>query len=489
MRTCPKCGAYYSDVQLAFCLADGTPLADVSPHSEKWSNGSRTIEEKAKRLRNQKRKLMRRWILVGAMTTLTLTMAVANSFTVETTTPRDKPPIPVPSASSSLPVSQSLPESAFWPTPPSPSASPSPSLSVSPSPTLVHKISGRVMSAGQPIGGIKIMLEGSLPTSTTTDANGNYVFSNLRDGGRYTITPGGKMNFMPPSRSFNNLREDGSADFSVPPEVYKISGRVMSAGQPIDGVQIMLTGAKTASTRTNASGNFTFNELQVGGNYTITPGVKMNFTPASRSFNNLRQNEAADFSVPLEAYKISGRVMSATQPLAGVKVRLEGLKLTSVTTDVDGNYTFADLSAGGSYTITPQASTSFKPASRSFDNLRRNEVANFLGSTPPRECSETEKERIGSSLIARFAELWQRNIERERSRIISEAVDVKNAVATLERIEFQPTVTTCSAALVTARYSWQVKADLPQGLKVVNVPKVKRFSCTNLLGGWRCFEF
>jgi len=171
MRTCPKCGAYYSDVQLAFCLADGTPLADVSPHSEKWSNGSRTIEEKAKRLRNQKRKLMRRWILVGAMTTLTLTMAVANSFTVETTTPRDKPPIPVPSASSSLPVSQSLPESAFWPTPPSPSASPSPSLSVSPSPTLVHKISGRVMSAGQPIGGIKIMLEGSLPTSTTPAAS------------------------------------------------------------------------------------------------------------------------------------------------------------------------------------------------------------------------------------------------------------------------------------------------------------------------------
>jgi|GEM_PF-2421134 len=487
MRICPKCGAYYSDVQLAFCFADGTPLSDVSPDSEKWGEGSRTIEEKAKGLRKHKRKRMWRRIVVGAMTTLLLTMAVAKSFTVETTTAETIPPIPVPSASSSLPVSSPFPASAFWPTSSSPSASPSPSLSVSSLPTLVHKISGRVMSAGQPIGGIKIMLEGSLPTSTTTDANGNYAFSNLRDGGWYTITPKGKMNFMPRSRSFNDLRQDGSADFSLPPELYKISGRVMSAGQPIDGVQIMLTGAKTASTRTNASGNYTFNELEVGGSYTITPGVKMNFTPASRSFNNLRQNESADFSVPPEVYKISGRVMSATQPLAGVKVKLEGSKLTSVTTDVDGNYTFADLRAGGSYTITPQAPTSFKPASRFFDNLRRNEAADFLGSTPPQECSETEKRRIGSSLIARFGELWQRNIERERSRIISEALNVKNAVATLSPIEFQPAVTKCSVALVTARYSWQVKADLPQGLKVVNVPKVKRFPCTKVLGGWHCF--
>jgi Carboxypeptidase regulatory-like domain len=345
------------------------------------------------------------------------------------------------------------------------------------------------MSVGQPIGGIKIMLEGSLPTSTMTDANGNYVFSNLRDGGSYTVTPGGKMNFMPPSRSFNDLRQDGSADFSVPPELYEISGRVMSAGQPVDGVQIILTGAKTASTRTNGSGNYTFDELQAGGSYTITPGVKMNLTPASRSFNNLRQNESADFSVRLEVYKISGRVMSATRPLGGIKVKLEGSKLTSVTTDVDGNYTFADLRAGGSYTITPQASTSFKPASHFFDNLRRNEAADFLESTPPPECLETEKKRIGSSLVARFGELWQRNIERERSRIISEAlnVDVKNAVATLRPIEFQPTVSKCSAALVTARYSWEVKTELPSGLKVVNVSKVKRFLCTKVLGEWHCF--
>jgi hypothetical protein len=262
---------------------------------------------------------------------------------------------------------------------------------------------------------------------------------------------------------------------------------MMSAGQPLGGIKIMLEGSSPTSTTTDANGNYAFSNLRDGGSYTLTPEGKMNFTPASRSFNNLRQNESADFSVPPEVYKISGRVMSTTQPLAGVRVKLEGSKLTSVTTDVDGNYIFADLRAGGSYTITPQAPTSFKPASRFFDNLRRNEAGDFLGSTPPPECSETEKERIGSSLIARFGELWQRNIERERSRIISEAVDVKNAVATLGPIEFQPTVTKCLAALVTARYSWQVKADLPQGLKVVNVPKVKRFPCTKVLGGWHCF--
>ena len=352
------------------------------------------------------------------------------------------------------------------------------------------------MSASQPLGGIKVMLEGSSPTATTTDANGNYTFNNLRAGRSYTVTPAAKMNFTPPSRSFNDLRQDGSADFFVPPEVYKISGRVMSADQPIGGVKIMLAGAKTASTTTDANGNYTFSELQAGGRYTITPGVRMHFTPPSRSFNNLQQDESANFSVPPQVYKISGRVMSATQPLGGVKVKLEGSKLTSTTTDAGGNYTFGDLRAGGSYTITPRALTSFKPASRSFDNLRRDESADFLGlvklevtqTTTPTECSETEKEHIGASLIATFGDRWRRNIERERSRIIAETVnvDVKNAVANLGPIEFQPTVTKCSAALVTARYAWQVKADLPQGLKVVTVRRESRFVCTKVFGAWLC---
>src|SRR5205807_331462 len=60
-------------------------------------------------------------------------------------------------------------------------------------------------------------LGGSRNASTTTDANGNYRFSDLPAGGSYTITPDtAKMNFTPRDHSIRNLARDESADFSRP---------------------------------------------------------------------------------------------------------------------------------------------------------------------------------------------------------------------------------------------------------------------------------
>jgi hypothetical protein len=179
-------------------------------------------------------------------------------------------------------------------------------------------------------------------------------------------------------------------------------------------------------------------------------------------------------------------------------MRLEGSKLTSTTTDANGYYSFSQLLAGGSYIITPVAQTSVNPTSRSFSNLRRDESADFVAAVKPREeiqiptpreeCSYADTERIGANLIASFGPQWRRRIEQERSQIIVATFgDVQSAVATLVSLEFQPTFTNCSAAVITARYAWQVKADLPQGLKTVTVPRVRRFRCGKLPGGiWVC---
>jgi hypothetical protein len=70
IRTCPKCGDYYADELLAFCLADGTPLVNVNPHSQNWSEGTRVIEEKENALRKQERRLKRRRLMLRAMTML-----------------------------------------------------------------------------------------------------------------------------------------------------------------------------------------------------------------------------------------------------------------------------------------------------------------------------------------------------------------------------------------------------------------------------------
>lgn len=160
----------------------------------------------------------------------------------------------------------------------------------------VYKISGRVMDASQPLAGVKIIINGSKLTSTTTNADGNYFFSDLRAGGSYTIIPEAKMTFTPTNRSFDNLTRDGSADFLVQTRVYKISGRVTDASQPLGGVKITMDGSRLTSTTTNANGYYAFTDLRAGGSYTITPQAKMNFTPNSRSFTNLTQDGSADFS-------------------------------------------------------------------------------------------------------------------------------------------------------------------------------------------------
>ena len=191
--------------------------------------------------------------------------------------------------------------------------------------------------------------------------------------------------------------------------------------------------------------------------------------------------------------------MSASGPIGGVKMRLEGSKLTATTTDANGYYTFSQLVAGLSYTITPVAQMSFSPTSRSFNNLRVDESADFVALVKPREeiqtptpkaeCSDSDKERIAANLIASNGAQWRRIIEQERSRIIAATfgVEVKTAVATLGSLDFRPAVMTCSTLVITARYTWQVKADLPQGVKAVTVPRLKSFTCRKW-GGWSCMS-
>jgi hypothetical protein len=84
MRVCPKCGDYSGDALLAFCLKDGTPLLPVDQTSERWSEGTRVIEEKENGLRKKRRRLKWRRALLSAMTMLMAIMVVCvvavNSF-------------------------------------------------------------------------------------------------------------------------------------------------------------------------------------------------------------------------------------------------------------------------------------------------------------------------------------------------------------------------------------------------------------------------
>jgi hypothetical protein len=80
-------------------------------------------------------------------------------------------------------------------------------------------------------------------------------------------------------------------------DAFNISGHVTNSqdNSGIQGVTVSLSGSQTATTQTDANGNYSFT-AQAGGNYTVTPS-KMNFTfnPPSQTFSNLSANTAANF--------------------------------------------------------------------------------------------------------------------------------------------------------------------------------------------------
>jgi cytochrome c peroxidase len=66
-----------------------------------------------------------------------------------------------------------------------------------------------------------------------------------------------------------------------------ISGRILtSEGTPLAGAAINLGGSRTLRAITDANGFYTFDEMEVGGFYTVTPSrVNYSFDPSNRSFS------------------------------------------------------------------------------------------------------------------------------------------------------------------------------------------------------------
>jgi hypothetical protein len=123
----------------------------------------------------------------------------------------------------------------------------------------------------------------------------------------------------------------------------------------------------------------------------------MVFEPPSWHINKLTRDEKANFIItrrdlPPVLYQISGRVSFPVGMAGRVQLKLEGGdKPDSTTTDADGNYTFKNLPAGRTYTITP-----FSPAmgfTPTFwrKQLNQDEHVNFRLSQPPSKTDQPTK--------------------------------------------------------------------------------------------------
>jgi hypothetical protein len=247
--------------------------------------------------------------------------------------------------------------------------------------TLVnYTISGQVLRGTTPFSGVAVTLSGTQNKSTVTDASGNYSFTAQAEGD-YVITPQrANYSFQPSSVSISSLSENQTANFTGTLVNYTISGQVMTAGSPLSGVLMTLSGTQNKTTQTDANGNYSF-QAQAEGNYVVTPQrANYSFQPSSVSITNLTANSTANFTGSLVNYTISGHVMAAGSPLNGTLITLSGTQSKTIQTDASGNYSFT-AQAEGNYVVTLQRTNySFQPSSVSITNLTANSTANFTGS-------------------------------------------------------------------------------------------------------------
>ncbi|HYP01449.1 MAG TPA: DNRLRE domain-containing protein, partial [Pyrinomonadaceae bacterium] len=206
-------------------------------------------------------------------------------------------------------------------------------------------------------------------------------------GGNYTVQPSREFyDFSPVRGIFNDLGADGMANFTAVLRTFRIGGRVTEGANGVAGVIVNLSGSQTATTQTDAAGNYLFTQLPANGNYAVAPAHPFYaFAPGSASFNTLPFNQTANFAAARHLYQISGYTLDVCgRPIPGVTMSLTHDGLTAnAQTNAAGFYSFTGVQAGYNYTLAPTGSThAFNPQSVSFPALNANQAGNFTG-TPP----------------------------------------------------------------------------------------------------------
>jgi formylglycine-generating enzyme required for sulfatase activity len=156
-----------------------------------------------------------------------------------------------------------------------------------------YNVSGYVRNSNNvAFSSVTVSLSGDVITSTITDANGYYQFTDLL-AGTYVIRPIIQDHVCnPPNITITSLNQDlSNQNFTgiYSTATYYINGYIKtSQSVAVRNVVVNLTGSVTLSTTTDINGFYQFSGLPEFGGYTVTPAkTDYTFNPVNKTFNLL----------------------------------------------------------------------------------------------------------------------------------------------------------------------------------------------------------
>ncbi|MBE8726538.1 T9SS-translocated chitinase ChiA [Flavobacterium hungaricum] len=180
----------------------------------------------------------------------------------------------------------------------------------------------------------------------------------------------------------NSLLNQVDTSFgSVVPGTVSIAGSVKNGANLVTDVTVELRNASNAVIQTvlSATGNFTFNNLTSGQNYSLT-AAKATYTFVPVSLTNVTVNQTGvtiQGSQPV--YTVSGTVLAGSTPVSGVTVSaVSGSTTLTAVSNASGLYSVAGLTAGLNFTVTAaKTGFSYTPASTVYNAIDANKTLNF----------------------------------------------------------------------------------------------------------------
>jgi hypothetical protein len=247
-------------------------------------------------------------------------------------------------------------------------------------------VSGQVVDeSGSGMAGLTVALSGSQNVTTETDADGRYQFSNLPTSGVYTVIPSRRhYTLSPVSYEIVTPAADQIFNSAAIFNHHVIGGRVADgAGSALADVTVTLSGSQSMTATTGADGEYLFEDLPAGGNYTVTPGkTSYAFSPANLTLNDLDADQSQNLAGTFVTYTIAGILVDVNNgPIPGATVTLSGSQNRTTTSDSGGGFSFTGIPSEGNYTVTPTLiGHSFNPSSTTYDSLAANQYHAYVAS-------------------------------------------------------------------------------------------------------------